>query len=94
MKQPATTFSLEIGECLNLNDNEPLIVDIIDKNEKVLCCFAQEGSLQDAEYMVESWNNYQRALELLQFFVDKVESGKAKSFETYNIYKSFLNELK
>lgn len=53
---------------------------------------AQAAAEFEAERQKEA--NYKEALELLQYFVTRVEEGTIRSKVTYEKYKTFLNKVK
>lgn len=54
-----------------------------------------EGFLpEELKYIVEAVNNYPEALELLQYFIDRVENGSIRSVTTYDKYVKFMKNRK
>ena len=90
MKQPKTLpFNLQNGDYLDILDSEDVIIATVNTHE---------NDTKVGEYIVESCNNYPKAIELLKSFVDSCyrEDGERFYCEgeyTYNKACKFLNEI-
>ena len=56
-------------------------------------CVCQDLYRDDAEYLVLAVNNFPKAIELIQEFVNRVEKREIVSTKTYNKFKEFLKEI-
>lgn len=82
----------------------PWFIDIEESTEEFVAIGSKEvivadistilpGAKEDSEYIVQAANMFPEAVELLKYFVQRVEEGSIRSNTTYAKYKDFLTKL-
>ena len=77
MKKPKSTLPWKVDRCFQEKEHKEqcwcAVIEYADNSESGVCSYGSIGK-QDAEYIVEAANNYQKAIELLKLLKQDCEA--------------------